>query len=250
MNSYLLIIIIGAFIGTSSALFGVGGALIATPMLKLWLGLPAMLALATPLPAALPSALSGSVLYSRNGLIEYKLAARALCAALPANILGTWCTRYTGDSAIMLLTGIFMILVGITFIVRGWLLKEKAEELPRISWMPALLAGAGSGFLAGFLAIGGGIVLVPVFLKVNRLPMKKAIATSLFCVLILSLPGSIGHYFLGHIQVDIALLLMITVPVFSYAAARLVLKVRSRTLERAYGIFMICFAIYFLLNNA
>ena len=49
----LLPILIGLFIGLTAGMFGIGGALMATPLLKLFVGLPSVLALATPLPATM-----------------------------------------------------------------------------------------------------------------------------------------------------------------------------------------------------
>ena len=50
-------VVAGAGIGTLTGFFGVGGSSIATPLLSL-LGVPGLLAVASPLPATLPSALA------------------------------------------------------------------------------------------------------------------------------------------------------------------------------------------------
>ena len=43
--------------------------------------------------------------------------------------------------------------------------------------------------------MGGGIVMVPGFSEVLKLPTKVAIGTSLACVGLLAIPGSITHAF-------------------------------------------------------
>jgi uncharacterized protein len=256
----VLTLAIGAVIGISGGLFGIGGALVATPLLKLLLDMPAMLALATPLPVALPSALSGSVAYYRSGLICFPVVRRVLLVALPANVLGTWLTAFVPGTVMMMLTGGFIVVVGGTFFVRGWLLREHPDA-PTVTFSSSdssseltlystriLCTGAVAGFLAGFLAIGGGLVMVPAFVRALRMGFKQASATSLFCVAVLSVPASIGHFWLGHIDWRVALGLTVTAVPMAYLGARAAIRLRNRVLERAYGTFMIAFALYFLLR--
>jgi uncharacterized membrane protein YfcA len=73
---------LGGIAGLSSGLFGIGGALIATPLLRLT-GIEPLLALATPLPAAIPTALSASIAYWRHRLIRWDVAGWLLLTGLP-----------------------------------------------------------------------------------------------------------------------------------------------------------------------
>jgi uncharacterized protein len=242
----LIVLCIGALIGFSAGLFGIGGALIATPLLNIFAHLPPMLALATPLPTALPSALSGCVAYYREGLIEFRVVRFVLAGALPASLLGTWLTKFIAGDAMMLVTGAFMLLVGGTFFVRGWLLAEAKEREIRLQPTSLILTGIGAGLIAGFLAIGGGLVLVPMFVRLNHMKFKQATATSLFCVAVLSVPATLGHWALGHIDWGVALILALASTPMSFLGARAAITLRNRTLERIYGTFMIAFAVYFL----
>ncbi len=233
-------------------MFGIGGALIATPLLNTILGLPPLLALATPLPVAIPSALTGTITYYRYGLIDFKSAKYILIGALPANIAGVYATKLIGGSGLMMLTGIFLAYVGITFFIRGWLQREEPprpdqQEQQRTTLL--LITGAFAGFLSGLLAIGGGIVMVPAFIRFNHMKMKKALATSLFCVAILAIPSSLGHFQLGHIDIRHMLVLMISAVPLSYLGARMAIAMRNKILERAFGTFTIAFALYFLLRQ-
>jgi len=88
--------------------------------------------------------------------------------------------------------------------------------------------GAGAGLLSGLLGVGGGLVLVPGLTEVLRLPLKSAIATSLACVGILAVPGTITHAVLGDIDWRIALLLAVAV----VPGARLGAAVAIATNER------------------
>ena len=78
-----------------------------------------------------------------------------------------------------------------------------------------VLAGVGAlaGFVAGLLGIGGGVIMMPLFTNVLRLPVKAAVGSSLVAVAIFSVPAMISHAVLGHIDWAVALLLVAgTVP--------------------------------------
>jgi uncharacterized membrane protein YfcA len=242
---YFIIACIGSVIGFSAGLFGIGGALIATPLLNMLVSMPPMLALATPLPTALPSALSGTVAYYKAKLINFDVVKLVIVGAIPANLVGTWLTKNVAGQAMMLFTGGFMIIVGTTFFVRGWLLAEKEQESSMTT--PKLIGiGVIAGFVSGFLAIGGGLVMVPAFVRVCGMKFKQATATSLFCVAILSIPATLGHWYLGHIDWIAAFFLALASTPASFLGAKAAIKLRNKTLERIYGTFMIAFALYFL----
>jgi uncharacterized protein len=242
---YLIIASIGSMIGFSAGLFGIGGALIATPLLNILVNMPPMLALATPLPTALPSALSGTVAYYKAKLINFDVVTFVIVGAVPANVLGTWLTKSIAGQAMMMFTGGFMVLVGITFFVRGWLLAEREQEIS-ISTPKLISIGVMAGFLSGFLAIGGGLVMVPALVRICGMKFKQATATSLFCVAILSIPATLGHWYLGHIDWTAAFFLALASTPASFLGAKAAIKLRNKTLERIYGTFMITFAVYFL----
>ena len=54
------IVLAGAGVGICTGLFGVGGSSVATPVLAL-LGAPGLIAVASPLPATIPSAAVGAI---------------------------------------------------------------------------------------------------------------------------------------------------------------------------------------------
>ncbi len=245
MEETLTTILIGAVTGFSSGMFGIGGSVVASPFVRLLLGAAPIIALATPIVAAIPSAASGSFMYYKKRMIVFKIAGTALITAIPFSYLGSCSTQYIDGTILIIAKAVFLSFLGLKFFISSWLFK--GEELPvRVSVLGGLISGILGGFTAGVLAVGGGIVLVTAFVRVNHLPMKQAVATSLACVFVLAIVSTLKHWDLGHIDPNIALILAISVIPFSYLGAKTAVSMRNRTLERAFGAAMIVFAIFFI----
>jgi uncharacterized protein len=246
----LIALAIGLVTGFCSGLIGLGGGILLTPMLRLVLGTPQLLALATPLPVLFPTAISGSVAYYKDRLADFKLAALMLITALPMTWLGASLTTMVGGRMLMIWTAAFIMLVAGSFIVRAILLKERIDhQHHKADPLIALIVGLVGGFFAGLLAIGGGIIYIPAILRFFRRPMKVAQATSLAMVTIVAIPGTIKHAMLGHIDWTLALVLACAMVPSGYLGARVAVKLRNRTLERIFGILTMAFGIYFLLTE-
>ena len=61
----------------------------------------------------------------------------------------------------------------------------------RVDWRHTSLVGAATGFSAGLLGIGGGVIAVPLLRRVCRLPLRDCIATSSAAICLSSLVGAI-----------------------------------------------------------
>ena len=68
-----------------------------------------------------------------------------------------------------------------------------ARRRSATDWWLLGLIGIAAGALSGLLGIGGGILMVPAFSAWVGLPLKETIATSLACVGIFAIPGTITH---------------------------------------------------------
>ncbi len=235
---------LGGIAGLSSGLFGIGGALIATPLLRL-AGVEPLLALATPLPAVIPTALSASIAYWRHRLIRWNVVGWLLLTGLPSTVLGALATRLIGGTALMALTGALLLFVALRMLRPERLSKPSfPDATPRRTLL--LGTGALAGFLGGLLAIGGGIIIVPALVLWGRMPLKQALATSLLCVAGLALPGTVTHALLGHIAVPLLLPFLAGSLPAAYLGAAVATRLPSTLLRQIYGGALAAFAAYFL----
>jgi len=67
-------VVTGSLIGLLSGIFGMGGSIIATPVLKSVFALPDFIALASPLPVTIPTAVAGVIAYWQKGFVNKKAA--------------------------------------------------------------------------------------------------------------------------------------------------------------------------------
>ena len=104
--------------------------------------------------------------------------------------------------------------------------------------MTLVASGALAGFYSGFFGLGGGFVLVPLLTRWMRFPIKRAIGTSLVCIAILAVPGTITHALLGNIDWMIGLGLIIGVIPGAIVGARIALGSTDRSLRIGFAVLL------------
>ncbi len=110
--------------------------------------------------------------------------------------------------------------------------------------------GAVAGLLSGLLGVGGGIVMVPAFTQWAGMPVKRAIGTSLACVALFAVSGSITHGLAGNIDWRFALLLAVGVIPGARIGAALTIAADDRTLRRVVAGFLGVTAVLYARRRA
>jgi uncharacterized membrane protein YfcA len=232
---------LGVVTGVLSAAFGVGGAVVSTPGIRA-LGASALTAVGTTLPSILPSAATGTARYAREGLIRWDVVAWVAPVGAVAAVGGSLLSHIVPGNGhwLMVLTA---ALLAVTAYRMGT--NEGAAETssgppagPEVSTLHALGIGVASGLLSGLLGVGGGIVMVPGFSEVLKLPTKVAIGTSLACVGLLAIPGTITHALLHDIDWRFAALLAVGVIPGARLGASLAIRSTDRRLRLSVAAFL------------
>lgn len=237
-----IILLIGAIIGFLSGLLGKGGSAIATPSLQIFAHINPYIALASPLPATFPTTISASVAYRKENLIHSQVVKWSIILGIPATILGSITSEWIGGNLLMLLNALFVLSLGVSFFI----IKTTSSTATITSsplWKIAVIA-ISVGFLSGLLANSGGVLFGPLFIRFLKLPTKQALASSLLVAAGLALPGTIVHWYLGHINWYIVLLLSISSMPFSYIGAKVTIQLDNFIVEKIFGIMLIIFGIF------
>lgn len=265
-----LTVALGLLTGVMSGLFGVGGAVISTPGIRA-LGAPPLLAVGTTLPSIIPGAASGTARYARERMVDWRVVAVTAPAGIVAAVLGALSADHVPGEGhlLMLMTAGLLAFSAFRMFPRDEDasdgdgagagpsgvedLAETDAEVAEPEAAPAegdavhptrhrplsfLGVGIIAGGLSGLLGIGGGIVMVPGFTQFGGLPVKRAIATSLACVGLFAVPGTITHALLGNIDWRFALLLCVGVVPGARIGAALAIRSGDRRLRRIVAVFL------------
>lgn len=184
-------LVFGLFGGVIGGLLGVGGSIGILPLATIFIAPDKQQLQGAAMIANLVVAGTAYRRYQRAGTVEWTYARRILPAALIAVLVGVAVSTVVDASAFRVLFAAFLALVSVrefTLLARG---HEHSDDDARD--LPALHgAGIGTvmGFLSGLLGIGGGVVGVPLMRAWARIPMKRAVVTSVCTMVPLTLVGA------------------------------------------------------------
>ena len=248
MYEWPLVVLAGFAIGLLMGFFGVGGASVATPLLSL-LGIPPLAAVASPLPATIPGAAIAGSSYLRSGEARPRAAAWSLAGGIPGTVLGAVASQWVGGRALLVASGVVLVVVGIR-IIRPIDDEARAAGTRRRLNRPLLVAAtAGVGFLTGLLANGGGFLLVPLYVLFFGLRMRPAVGTSLVVVSVLAIPTLLTHWTLGHVDWAVAGLYGAGALPASALGSALSPRVEGSVVRRAFGWFLTVFGVLFTVDR-
>lgn len=248
MAALPLVALGGAVVGVLFGLFGVGGSSFATPILAL-LGVPPLLAVASPLPSTLASAFAGLRGYAKQKHVDWRVARLSIAGGLPGTVVGSLLSRVVGGHVLLIISGLILVIVGVR--VLRPLSDEASDKADRRRGNPWIVLGgaAAVGLFTGLLANGGGFLLVPMFLLVLGLTMPVSAGTSLAVIAVLSIPTLITHASLGQIDWPVALAFAAGSIPASYLGSQLAPRINADRLKKAFGWMLIAFAIYFVFRQ-
>ncbi len=184
----------GAFF---SGLLGVGGAVLLIPLLltvPTWLGVGVLsmheVAGLTMLQV-LAASISGWLAHRKGGAGHLPTT---FSIGIPMGVfsfVGAVVSRLMPENGLMLVFGC-LVIFAFFMLLKGN--PDEAIETNDFEFkrLLSVISGVIVGFVAGMIGAGGGFILIPVMLKVLKLPVRVAVSSSLGVVFIGALMGSLG----------------------------------------------------------
>ena len=258
--------IASVFIGISLGLIGGGGSILTVPVLVYLFGESAELSTAYSLFIVGTTALVGGIRNATMGNVNYKTAVvftipafiavyltRAyLVPAIPQDIVTVGTFTLTKDIAIMVFFALGMLAASVSMIRNKREEKDEEGETEPVFNVPAIVAeGAVVGVLTGIVGAGGGFLIIPALVLFAKLPMKKAVGTSLLIIAAKSLIGFIGDVQRPDLIIDWTLLLTVT----AIAVAGIFVGIYAtnfidgKKLKKGFGWFVLVMAVYIILKQ-
>ena len=260
------LIAIGLAAGLSGGLLGIGGSLVIIPALTELLGHDQHLYQSAAMIVNFFVAIPAVVHHRRVGAVEPATVRRIIPIAVSAVVAGVLVSEsslFAGRFEMYLcgLFGLFLFCVsGLEF--RGVSRRNNApapalNETPdkpkkdsRMSWCAAAAVAVPTGFVAGLLGVGGGMLAVPLQRHFLNIPLRTAIANSSAIIIATSLIGAVvknHHYLIEHDHslrsFALAATLIPSAMLGSMVGSRLTHRLPIRHLKTVFLVFLLLAAI-------
>ena len=192
-------------IGLILGLTGGGGSILTVPILVYVMLIDPMIATAYSLFIVGTTSAFGAIQNYQKGFVDLKngflfaipsfialyLTRRILVPLIPDAILEQP-FLLTKSTFLMVFFAVIMVLAAISMLKKK---KEVVETVGNIAISTLLFQTFTIGIIIGLVGAGGGFLIIPSLVLFAKLPMKKAVGTSLFIIALNSLIG-----FLGDVQ--------------------------------------------------
>lgn len=189
----MLAAVLGLVVGLVVGGLGGGGGVLAVPALVYVLGQSAQDATTGSVVIVGITAVVGVLARVRGRSIDWRTGAVFGAVGVPAAVAGTWLNQRVAEPALLLAFAALTLIAAAAL-----LLDAHATPVPEpggggvvVGAPPVSAVGAGAriavggvavGFLTGFLGVGGGFLVVPFLVIGLRIPMNRAIGTSLLII--------------------------------------------------------------------
>lgn len=250
------------FMGVTLGLIGGGGSILTVPIFVYLFFINPVTATAYSLFVVGTTALVGAINNIKNKLVDFRTAfvfsvpafisvyitRKYIIPAIPDHLFSWQGFTLTKNIAIMVFFAIIMLMASISMI------RSNAEEIElsvkrKFNYPLILVEGTAIGLVTGIVGAGGGFLIIPALVLLAKLPMKKAVGTSLLIIAIKSLIGFIGD--LEVLEIDWVFLLSFTFLsiIGIFIGARLSQYIAGGKLKIGFGWFVLLMGIYVIIRE-
>ncbi len=255
---YIGALVIGVVLG----LIGGGGSILTMPVLVYLLYVNPVTATAYSLFIVGVSALVGAFTNFKKGLIDFKtavvfsipafiavyIARKFILPAIPDSLFVINNFEVTKSITIMLFFALIMLLASFSMI-RDKNPEPDADTVVFNNYLLILVEGFVVGILTGLVGAGGGFLIIPALVLLAKLPMKKAVATSLLIIAVKSLIGFIGDVETLEIDWNFLLLFTSISVIGMFVGIWLNKFIDGKKLKNSFGWFVLAMAVYILFKE-
>ncbi len=256
------LVIVGLFVGLVGGMFGVGGGIILIPALTEVLGPNQHVYQSTAMMVNLFVAIPAAYQHHCMRAVEVATVLRIIPFAVVSVVAGVAVSelRFFAGEGEAYLRGIFgfFLFSCATYDVYRLLRRRKTDAAGdttppatnRPKWGDVAAVALPTGFAAGLLGVGGGILAVPLQRRFLHTPIRTAIANSAAIIIATSFAGALVKNFavMSEIEepLDPLLLAMVLIPtaiVGSLVGSRFTHRVPERLVKAGFDLLLLLAAI-------
>ena len=240
----LILIAIGFSVGVLGGFFGVGGAWVVTPALNAF-GFPMAYAIGTDLAHMFGKSIVATAKHRKMGNVDMKLGILSIIGSVIGVEIGArnvmWLTKLGIAGPVVRYVYIFLLFGLGIYMLYDYVTKDKraAAQAAKVavaaragmappakkSWtLPPMIYFPASGitisfwtvtgvflftgWLSGFLGVGGGFIRMPALIYIIGCPTAIAVGTDLFSVLFSGAYGCLTYAVKGRVEIFAAILML------------------------------------------
>jgi len=226
----------GFAVGLLVGLTGVGGGSLMTPLLILLFGIHPATAVGTDLLYAAATKTVGTAVHGVNRTIDWRVVGLLAAGSVPMTIVTILALGNIGihssaaHDLISVVLTIALFITAAALILRERIVARYATRLAALSAERVatftVILGAVLGVLVSITSVGAGAIgVTALVLLYPKLPTARIVGSDIAHAVPLTLAAGLGHWFLGSINVDVLMSLLVgSIPgilIGSYAAPRI-----------------------------
>ena len=281
------LIILGIGVGVIGGFFGMGGAWMVTPGLNI-LGFPMAFAIGTDIAHMAGKSLIATMRHGRFGNVDYRLGLIMLVGTIIGFEVGAqmvmWLERLGSVEKFVRYLYLFL-LAFIAWMVFSDVAKRKSKEraakaagqevdklatgiewhktfhrikIPPMvhfkeagvycsAWLPIFVSFL-TGFLAGILGIGGGLIRMPALIYFIGCPTHVAVGTDLFEVMISGLYGAGTYTYKGRTELVAAIIMLVGASIGAQIGTVATKYIKGYGIRIAFGLAVVGCALSIILK--
>ena len=250
---YLSALVVGFVMG----LLGGGGSILTIPIFVYMFGISPVLATAYSLFVVGATATVGTIRNFQQNIIHLStgllfgipsfigtyITRRYILPSLPKTLMTIGDFDLTLDLFIMMLFATMMLMASVSMISNKTK-EDESQEIDSSKSVTTIVLGFVIGLLTGFIGAGGGFIIVPALIFLTRLPVKIAIGTSLFIIMMKSFIGFLGD--LQTVSMDWRFLIIFSIlsAIGIIVGIQVAKRTKAKNLKTIFGWFILVVGIY------
>ncbi len=281
------LVILGVGVGIIGGFFGMGGAWMVTPGLNI-LGFPMAFAIGTDIAHMAGKSLISTMRHGKFGNVDYKLGMIMLVGTVVGFEVGAqmvmWLERMGNVEKVVRWLYLFLLAFIAWMVFSDVAKRAKKERAARAAgqevdklatgiewhktfhkmnippmvhfkaagitcsaWLPIIVSFL-TGWLAGILGIGGGLIRMPALIYIIGCPTHVAVGTDLFEVMISGLYGAGTYTYKGRTELVAAIIMLVGASLGAQVGTVATKYIKGYGIRIAFGIAVICCGISIFLK--
>ena len=255
---YMSALVVGFVMG----LLGGGGSILTIPIFVYMFGISPIIATAYSLFVVGSAATVGTfknfqqktinlpigLLFGIPSFIGTYITRLYILPSLPDVILTLGNFSVSKNLFIMMLLATMMLLASITMI-RNKSREDGSQTEDKTKSIFTMLLGLVIGLLTGFVGAGGGFIIVPALIFLTRLPVKIAIGTSLFIIMMKSFIGFLGDLQTTSMDWKFLIIFSIIAAIGILIGVQVAKRTKAKNLKVIFGWFILVVGIYIIFKE-